>query len=118
MKYGTQTSRGEDIDAVTSAEKGIGLKDAMMALKDNWLTTIRSNIINERKKYTNFETGFGKEDEEVTDQERSVLKIPANGTRIKGTLPEYFREKRFSTICALVDLVPKFLFSSSLIIEA
>ena len=35
LKYGTQTSMGEDIDALTSAEKGIGLKDAMMALDNN-----------------------------------------------------------------------------------
>ena len=33
LKYGTQTSMGEDTEVVTSAEKGIGLKDAMMALE-------------------------------------------------------------------------------------
>lgn len=99
LKYGTQTSRGEDIDAVTSAEKGIGLKDAMMALKDNWLTTIKDGLINERKKYPNFDTGIGKEDEKATEKERTSLKIPGNGTRVKGKLPDYFKEKRFQTIC-------------------
>ena len=33
LKYGTQVSMGEDLEAVTSAEKGIGLKDALMALE-------------------------------------------------------------------------------------
>lgn len=98
LKYGTQTSRGEDTEAITSAEKGIGLKDAMMALNENWLTSIKDGKINERKKYTNFETGIGKEDQNVTSEERLILKIPENGTRIKGFLPNYFKEKRFSTI--------------------
>ena len=50
LKYGTPTSRTEDIEASTSAEKGIGLKDALMALNNNWLITIKDGLINERKK--------------------------------------------------------------------
>jgi hypothetical protein len=46
LKYGTQTSMGEDTEAITSAEKGIGMKDAMMALEDNWLITIKDGLIN------------------------------------------------------------------------
>jgi len=99
LKYGTQTSMGEDLEVVTSAEKGIGLKDAMMALGDNWLITIRDGFINERKKHPDFTTGFGKEDQKVAEQDREKLGIPANGTLITGTLPEYFHEKKFPTIC-------------------
>jgi len=99
LKYGTPTSMGEDIDAVTSAEKGIGLKDAMMALKDNWLITIKDNLINERNKHPNFYTGIGKEDERVTEKERKKLGIPHDGTIVKGELPEYFHDRKFSTIC-------------------
>ena len=47
LKYGTQTSMGEDLEAITSAEKGIGLKDAMMALEDNWLITINNDLLND-----------------------------------------------------------------------
>ena len=57
LKYGTPISRGEDIEARTSAEKGIGLKDAMMALTDNWLVTIKDNLINERNKHIDFSPG-------------------------------------------------------------
>lgn len=99
LKYGTQTSMGEDTEAVTSAEKGIGLKDAMMALKDNWLMTIKDGLINERKKHPDFKTGIGKEDEKVTKEERDKLEIPRNGTLVMGKLPPYFRERKFSTIC-------------------
>jgi hypothetical protein len=99
LKYGTQTSMGEDIEAITSAEKGIGLKHAMMAMEDNWLITIKDDLINERRKHKNFVTGFGKEDVKVTQKERENLEIPANGTLITGTLPEYFRERKFVTIC-------------------
>ena len=98
LKYGTQTSMGEDIEAVTSAEKGIGLKDAMMALKDNWLITIKDDWINERRIHPDFRTGFGKEGEKVTEEERDKLGIPSNGTLVMGTLPEYFHERKFSTI--------------------
>ena len=45
LKYGTQVSMGEDLEAVTSAEKGIGLKDALMALEDNWLITIKDGLL-------------------------------------------------------------------------
>lgn len=99
LKYGAVTSMGEDIEAITSAEKGIGLKDAMMALKDNWLITIKDDIINERNKHIDFKTGIGKEDERVTKEEREKLGISTNGTIITGELPEYFRERKFSTIC-------------------
>src|SRR3989344_241313 len=75
LKYGTQTSMGEDTEAVTSAEKGIGLKDAMMSLKDNWLITIKDGLINERNKHPDFKTGIGKEDEKVTKKERDELEI-------------------------------------------
>jgi len=98
LKYGTQTSMGEDTEAITSAEKGIGLKHAMMALKDNWLITIKDGLINERNKHQDFVTGFGKEDEKVTEEERKKLGIPANGTLVTGTLPEYFHERKFATI--------------------
>jgi len=99
LKYGTQTSMGEDIEAVTSAEKGIGLKDAMMALEDNWLITIKDGLINERNKHRDFQTGIGREDEKVTNEERVKLGIPENGTLVKGKLPSYFHERKFSTIC-------------------
>jgi hypothetical protein len=99
LKYGTQTSMGEDTEAVTSAEKGIGLKDAMMAMEDNWLITIKDGLINERNKHPNFETGIGKEDEEVTKEERDKWNIPKNGTLIMGELPSYFHERKFFTIC-------------------
>jgi len=98
LKYGTQTSMGEDIEAVTSAEKGIGLKDAMMALKDNWLITIRDGWINERRIHSDFRTGFGKEDEKATEEERDKWGISSNGTLVMGTLAKYFRERKFSTI--------------------
>ena len=98
LKYGTQTSMGEDIEAVTSAEKGIGLKDAMMALRDNWLITIKDGLINERRIHPDFRTGFGKEDEKVTRGERDKWGIPSNGTLVMGTLPKYFRERKFSTV--------------------
>lgn len=99
LKYGTQTSMGEDTKAITSAEKGIGLKDAMMALKDNWLITIRDGLINERNKHPDFVTGIGREDEKVAEEEREELGIPINGTIVQGGLPKYFRERRFSTVC-------------------
>lgn len=98
LKYGTQTSMGEDIEAVTSAEKGIGLKDAMMALKNNWLITIRDGLINQRRIHRDFRTGFGKEDKEVTEEEREKWKISSNGTLVMGTLPKYFRERKLLTI--------------------
>jgi len=98
LKYGTQTSMGEDSEALTSAEKGIGLKDAMMALNNNWLITIKNGLLNERNKHPNFNTGIGKEDDLVTNQERKDLGIPENGTKVIGTLPDYFRERKFSTI--------------------
>jgi len=98
LKYGTQTSMGEDVEAVTSAEKGIGLKDALMALKDNWLITVKDGLINERNKHPNFDTGFGREDERISEKERQKLNIPKNGTLIKGTLPDYFHERKFLTI--------------------
>lgn len=99
LKYGTQTSMGEDTEAITSAEKGIGLKDAMMALEDNWLITIKDGLVNERNKHPNFATGIGKEDEQVTETERMKLGIQNNGTVVIGNLPEYFHEHKFSTIC-------------------
>lgn len=99
LKYGTQTSMGEDIEAVTSAEKGIGLKDAMMALDDNWLITIKGGLINERKIHPDFKTGFGKENEIVTKEERNKWNIPENGTLVMGELPSYFHDRKFSTIC-------------------
>ena len=98
LKYGTPISRGEDIEARTSAEKGIGLKDAMMALTDNWLITIKDNLINERNKHVDFSTGIGKEDETVTEKERNELGILGNGTLVRGKLPDYFRERKFPTI--------------------
>jgi hypothetical protein len=99
LKYGTQTSMGEDIQAVTSAEKGIGLKDAMMALKDNWLITVKDGLINERNKHPDFMTGIGKENEKVTEGEKEKWEIPSNGTLVTGTLPMYFHERKFTTIC-------------------
>jgi hypothetical protein len=99
LKYGTQTSMGEDTEAVTSAEKGIGLKDAMMALKDNWLVTIKDGLINERKKHPDFKTGFGREDEKVTQLDRNRWEIPENGTVVIGELPPYFHERKYHSIC-------------------
>jgi hypothetical protein len=99
LKYGAQTSMGEDTEAITSAEKGIGLKDAMMALGDNWLITLKDGLINERKKHPDFTTGFGKEDEKATSEDREKLGIPGNGTLVSGTLPEYFHERKYVTIC-------------------
>jgi len=99
LKYGTQTSMGEDVEAITSAEKGIGLKDAMMALEDNWLITIQDGLINERSKHPDFKTGVGKEDEKVGEEEREKLEISDNGTVVMGKLPDYFRERKFETIC-------------------
>ena len=55
-------------------------------------------MLNERNKHPNFTTGIGKEDELVTDQERRILGIRENGTKVTGTLPDYFRERKFSTI--------------------
>ncbi|MEM3523404.1 MAG: ATP-binding protein [Thermoproteota archaeon] len=98
LRYGTQTSMGEDIEAVTSAEKGIGLKDAMMALKDNWLITIKDGLINERNKHPDFQTGFGKEDEKVTQSDRKSWEISENGTVVVGELPLYFHERKYSSI--------------------
>jgi len=99
LKYGTQTSMGEDVEAITSAEKGIGLKDAMMALEHNWLITIKNGLLNERTKHVNFDTGIGKEDEKVSDERRKQLGISNNGTVVFGTLPVYFHERKFETIC-------------------
>jgi len=98
LKYGTPISRGEDIEATTSAEKGIGLKDAMMALNDNWLITIKDNLINERNKHIDFSTGIGRENETVTEKERNELGIQVNGTLVKGKLPDYFRDRTFETV--------------------
>ncbi len=98
LKYGAQTSMGEDVEAVTSAEKGIGLKDALMALRDNWLITIRDNLINERKIHPDFRIGFGRENEKAREEERKKLEISENGTLIKGTLPNFFHERKFLTI--------------------
>ena len=99
LKYGAQTSMGEDIESITSAEKGIGLKDAMMALEDNWLITIQNGLINERNKHPDFRTGIGKEDKKVTEEQREKLQIPDNGTVVTGELPDYFRDRKFATIC-------------------
>jgi hypothetical protein len=98
LKYGTQTSMGEDIEAITSAEKGIGLKDAMMALEDNWLITINNGLVNERNKHINFDTGIGRENQLVGGEERKKFGISNNGTAITGILPDYFHEKKFATI--------------------
>lgn len=98
LKYGAQTSMGEDIEAITSAEKGIGLKDAMMALEDNWLITVKDGLVNERRIHPDFRIGFGKENEKVTKEEREKLEIPYNGTIVMGELPDYFRERKFATI--------------------
>ena len=99
LKYGTQTSRGEDVEARTSAEKGIGLKDAMMALEDNWLISIKNGLINERNKHRNFDTGIGREDQFVTAGDRKRFGIPEDGTLLTGKLPEYFQDRKFPTIC-------------------
>src|SRR3989338_397456 len=99
LKYGAQTSMGEDIDATTSAEKGIGLKDALMSLKDNWLFAIKDNLINERRVHPGFKIGFGKENEKITKERRKELSISENGTLIRGNLPTFFIERKFSTIC-------------------
>jgi phage pi2 protein 07 len=98
LKYGSQTSMGEDTEAITSGEKGIGLKDAMMALENNWLITIKDGLINERNKHADFSTGIGKEDQLVTERERNELGIMNNGTVVMGDLPEYFRDRKFFTI--------------------
>ncbi len=98
LKYGTQVSMGEDLGAVTSAEKGIGLKDALMAIDNNWLITIHDGLLNERNKHVDFSTGIGKEDAKVTEKERNELGIPDNGTLIRGRLPEYFHDRKYETI--------------------
>lgn len=99
LKYGTQTSMGKDTEVVTSAEKGIGLKDAMMALEKNWLITAKDGLLNERNKHLNFATGIGKEDESISEQERKIIGIKNNGTVVRGIFPDYLRVRRFSTIC-------------------
>jgi hypothetical protein len=98
LKYGTQVSMGEDLEAVTSAEKGIGLKDALMALRDNWLIAIKDGLLNERNKHVDFSTGIGREDENVSDEQRKDLRIPNNGTLIRGKLPDYFHDRKYETI--------------------
>lgn len=98
LKYGTLTSMGEDTQAATSAEKGIGLKDAMMALDDNWLITVKNGLINERNKHPDFTTGIGKKDEQITEEERKQYGISANGTVVVGALPAYFRWRKMETI--------------------
>jgi hypothetical protein len=98
LKYGTLTSMGEDTEAATSAEKGIGLKDAMMALDENWLITIKDGLINERNKHPDFTTGIGKENEKVTEEERKEYGIFTNGTIVIGKLPDYFRLRKTETI--------------------
>ena len=99
LKYGAQTSMGEDTEATTSGEKGIGLKDSLMALEENWLITVRDGKINERNKHHDFKTGFGKIDEKITEKEMRELGISNNGTVVKGTLPDFFKERKFETIC-------------------
>jgi hypothetical protein len=103
LMYGTQTSMGEDTEAITSAEKGIGMKDAMMALKDNWLVTIKDGLINERNKHPDFTTGIGREDENVADEDRHKFGIHKNGTLVMGELPDYFKIRKFSTICEYLE---------------
>lgn len=99
LTYGTPTSLEEDEEGSTSAEKGIGLKDAMMAMEDNLLITIKNKKLNERKKFPNFDTGIRKIDKNVTNEDRKNLSILNDGTVVKGNLPEYFQERKIETIC-------------------
>jgi hypothetical protein len=99
LMYGAQTSMGEDLEAFTSAEKGIGLKDAMMALKNSWLITIKDGLINERTIRSDFKIGFGREGKKISRDERKSFGIKNNGTIVTGELPDYFHEHKFETIC-------------------
>ncbi|MEM3661051.1 MAG: hypothetical protein QXU11_11790 [Thermoproteota archaeon] len=94
---------GEDTEAITSAEKGIGMKDAMMALRNNWLITIKDGLINERNKHLNFTTGIGREDEIATHEDRRKFGIHKNGTLVIGELPDYFKIRKFPTICEYLE---------------
>lgn len=105
LKYGPSIELKEyekEYD-ITSAEKRIGLKDALMAMApNNSLVTIKDGLVNERK--IDFENGkpvveYIGENEEVTEKERSRLNISGNGTNIKGRLPSYFPRRTFKTIC-------------------
>ncbi len=98
LEYGAQTSL-EDKEGSTSAEKGIGLKDAMMSMKDNLLLTIKEGVLNGRTKYPNFDTGERVVNHVVESGDREKLGIPENGTIVEGRLPEWFPDKKFSTIC-------------------
>jgi hypothetical protein len=69
-----------------------------MALEDNWLITINNGLVNERNKHLNFDTGIGRENQLVGSEERKKFGILDNGTAITGTLPDYFHEKKFTTI--------------------
>ncbi|MDD5331974.1 MAG: ATP-binding protein [Candidatus Nanoarchaeia archaeon] len=98
LAYGAETSL-EDKEGVTSAEKGIGLKDAMMAMEENRLVTIKEDKLNERTKYSNFDTGEGHINYIIKKEDRIKIGIPENGTIVQGRLPEYFPDKKFNTIC-------------------
>ena len=98
LAYGAETSL-DDKEALTSAEKGIGLKDAMMAMEDNLLLTIKKGKLNERAKFPNFDTGVGIINHTIKKEERSKMGMPEDGTIIQGRLPEYFLDKKFNTIC-------------------
>jgi len=103
LEYGARTSQIDDSSARTSAEKGIGLKDALIALDDNRLTSISDGLINERKKRKNFWTVFYAENEKITPEERAKLHIKNNGTLIVGTLPDYFKVHSFDKIYELLQ---------------
>jgi hypothetical protein len=103
LQYGAPTSIKEDTEAVTSGEKGVGLKDALMALKDNQLITIKNGLINERIISPDFQVIYEIENNKVTEEERNKLGIQENGTLIMGQLPPYFHERKFSTICEKLE---------------
>jgi len=98
LAYGTETSL-EDKEAVTSAEKGIGLKDAMMAMEKNLILTVKNGKLNTRNKFTNFDTGEILVDHLLTPKEKGELGIKENGTIVRGILPDYFKERSFEKIC-------------------
>ncbi|MGC8651573.1 MAG: ATP-binding protein, partial [Minisyncoccia bacterium] len=101
LEYATITSI-MDKSSLTSAEKGVGLKDALMAMilfgnKDR-IITIKNNKISIAEKDKNFMTNWIKKDASVSEEDRKESGIPENGTIIYGTLPSFFKDKKFNTI--------------------
>lgn len=100
LAYGTDVT-----DYTGTAEKGIGLKDSLMAMAPNGsILTIKDGKLSGYKiQKVGYLTPLAK-DETVTEEKREDIEIPSNGTIVKGTMPEYFSPKTYST---LVDHLSK-----------